>query len=259
MTEEGKSLGALLVVKDISRQETAESTQSEFLSHVAHEIRSPLNTIKSYTELLMDGDVNGQVTQREFYNVITLETERLAKLVENLLNISKIEMGGLSIRKGMVRPLKLIDNCIAAVTSQAVQKDIEIKKILPDNLPSLDIDKDLIEVAFLNVIGNAVKYTPEGGKITIHVDEEQDNILFHTKDTGPGINEEDLSHVFDKFYRSSEAHIQEQKGTGLGLSLSKEIVHLHGGDLRAESTVGAGSCFTIVMPTQTEDLQRIFK
>jgi PAS domain S-box-containing protein len=253
----GDNIGDLIVIRDITAQVMAEQARSEFLSHAAHEIRSPLTTIKAYTSMLLDGDVKDQETEKEFYNVITMETDRLAKLIEDLLNISKIEMGSLTLKKGMVKPLNLIENCIAAVMSQAAQKNIEIQKLLPDSLSPLDVDKNLMEVALLNCISNSVKYTPEGGSITILAEEHPDRTLFSIKDTGPGISEKDQLHIFDKFYRSADESIQEQKGTGLGLSLTKEIINHHGGDISVESTVGAGSTFTIALPRET-DFERMF-
>ena len=254
---EGDNIGDLIVIRDITAQVMAERARSEFLSHAAHEIRSPLTTIKAYTSMLLDGDVKDQETEKEFYNVITMETDRLAKLIEDLLSISKIEMGSLTLKKGMVKPLNLIENCIAAVMSQAAQKKIEIQKLLPDSLSPLDVDKNLMEVALLNCISNSVKYTPDGGSITISAEEHPDRTLFTIKDNGPGISEKDQAHIFEKFYRSDDESIQEQKGTGLGLSLTKEIITHHGGEISVESTVGAGSTFTIALPRET-DFERMF-
>jgi signal transduction histidine kinase len=136
-------------------------------------------------------------------------------------------------------------------------RKIEVHKLLPDSLSPLDLDKNLMEVALLNCISNAVKYTPAGGSITIAAEEQPDRTLFTIKDTGPGISETDQLHIFDKFYRSDDESIQEQKGTGLGLSLTKEIINHHGGDISVESTVGAGSTFTIALPRET-DFERMF-
>ena len=186
-----------------------------------------------------------------------METDRLAKLVEDLLNISKIEMGSLSLNKGMVKPLNLIENCIAAVMSQAAQKKIEIKKLLPDSLSPLDVDKNLMEVALLNCFSNAVKYTPEGGTITVIAEEHNDRTLLTIRDTGCGISEDEVLHIFDKFYRSNDESVQKEKGTGLGLSLTKEIITLHGGEISVESTPGVGSSFTIVLQRDA-NFERIF-
>ena len=255
--EEGDSTGELIVIKDITAQVMAEQARTEFLSHAAHEIKSPLSTIKAYTSMLLDGDVKNPEAEKEFYNVITMETDRLAKLVEDLLNISKIEMGSLSLNKGMVKPLNLIENCIAAVMSQAAQKKIEIKKLLPDSLSPLDVDKNLMEVALLNCFSNAVKYTPEGGTITVIAEEHNDRTLLTIRDTGCGISEDEVLHIFDKFYRSNDESVQKEKGTGLGLSLTKEIITLHGGEISVESTPGVGSSFTIVLQRDA-NFERIF-
>jgi signal transduction histidine kinase len=157
----------------------------------------------------------------------------------------------------MVKPLNLVENCIAAIMSQAVQKKIEIKRLLPDSLSPLDVDKNLMEVALLNCFSNAVKYTPEGGTITVIAEEHNDRTLMTVRDTGCGISEDEANHIFDKFYRSSDESVQKEKGTGLGLSLTKEIINLHGGEISVESTVGAGSAFTISLPRST-DFERIF-
>jgi PAS domain S-box-containing protein len=255
--EKGDSTGELIVIKDITAQVMAEQARSEFLSHAAHEIKSPLSTIKAYTSMLVDGDVKNPETEKEFYNVITMETDRLAKLIEDLLNISKIEMGALSLNKGMVKPLNLIENCIAAVMSQVTQKKIEINKLLPDSLSPLDVDKNLMEVALLNCFSNAVKYTPEGGSMTVIAEEHNDRTLLTIRDTGCGISEDEVLHIFDKFYRSNDESVQKEKGTGLGLSLTKEIISLHGGEISVESTVGVGSSFTIVLPRDA-NFERIF-
>jgi two-component system sensor histidine kinase VicK len=245
------NLGDLLIMSDVTSQTMAEQARAEFLTHVAHELCSPLSTIKSYTELLMNGDVQDLETQKEFYNVITMETDRLAKLIEDLLNISKIEMGSLSLKKGLVKPVNLLDSCVAAVMSQGVNKNIQIEKLYPDSLSPLDIDKGLMGVALHNILSNALKYTPEGGKISILAEEESAHTLLHIRDTGCGMSEEDLQHIFDKFYRSDDEQVQQQKGTGLGLALTREIITLHGGTIQVESTVGEGSCFSISLSKET--------
>ncbi len=254
---EGDNAGELLVLSDVTSQTMAEQARGEFLAHVAHELRSPLSTIKSYTELLMDGDVQDLETQKEFYNVITMETDRLAKLIEDLLNISKIEMGSLSLKKGLVKPVNLLDSCVAAVMSQAVSKKIQIEKLYPDSLSPLDVDKDLMGVAIHNIFSNALKYTTEGGKISVQAEEEPEHTLLHIRDTGCGMSEEDLQHIFEKFYRSDDEQVQQQKGTGLGLALTREIITLHGGTIQVESTVGEGSCFSITLPKET-NFERMF-
>lgn len=253
----GDSNGELIVIKDITAQVLAEQARSEFLSHAAHEIKSPLNTIKAYTSMLLEGEVKDQETEKEFYNVITMETDRLAKLIEDLLNISKIEMGSLTLNKGLVKPLNLVENCIAAVMSQATHKKIAIKKLLPDSLSPLDVDKNMMEVALLNCFSNAVKYTPEGGTITVLAEEHNDRTLFTIRDTGCGIREDEVLHIFEKFYRSQDEYVQKQNGTGLGLSLTKEIISLHGGEISVESTVGVGSSFIIALPRNAH-FERIF-
>jgi len=251
------TFGVLVVIKDISAQLLAEQAQSEFISSVVHEIKSPLNTIKSYTEVLMDGDVTDRETEKEFYNIITLETDRLAKIIENLLNISKIEMGSIDAKKSITKPTRIMLNCIDAVRAQAERKHISLQETVPENLSSINIDRDLMEIAVMNIMSNAVKYTPEGGKVFVSAEEQEGHMLFHIRDTGCGIAEDDQPKIFEKFFRASSKEVQDEKGTGLGLALSREILILHGGNISVNSTVGEGTLFTLTIPKET-DFTKLF-
>ncbi|MBI5740467.1 MAG: PAS domain S-box protein [Nitrospirae bacterium] len=247
--------GNILSAKDITVQKIAQQNQSDFIAHVSHELRTPLNTIKSYVEMLMDDEVSSRETKLEFYNTINEETDRLARLINNLLNISKIEMGSLMINRDMVKPREFFEDIFKSVENQAVVKGIKREFILPDKLSSLVIDKDLARVAILNLLGNAIKYTPEGGAITFKAEEDEDHIRIDIADTGYGISEDELPHIFDKFFRSSDEKIKAQTGNGLGLALSREIIRLHDGEIAVASEVGRGTHFTLTLPK--EDSPRI--
>lgn len=245
---EGTIIGKVVSVRNITTQKSAERAKHEFVAHVAHELRAPLTTIKSYNEMLMDGEIDELETQKEFYNTINEETDRLARLIQNLLNISKIEMGSLTLDGGLVKTDWLVTDCIAAVEAPAQKKHITIEKNLPDQWPSLVGDKELLKVAIINILGNAVKYSPENRTITFSLKEEDHTVIFDVIDQGYGISEEDLPHVFDKFYRSADSHIAEQTGSGLGLAMTSEIIRLHGGEVEVKSTPGEGTHFSIKLP-----------
>ncbi len=247
---EGTVTGKIILVENISNEKLAEKAQQNFIAHVTHELFTPLTTIKSYNEMLMTGEVQEGDTQREFFNTILEETDRLQRLIENLLNISKIEMGGLTLDRGLVKSDWLVHDCIAAIETVARKKHIALEKYLPDIFPSLFGDKELLKVAIINVLGNAVKYTPEHGKISFALGDTDGMATFEIRDNGYGIGEEDLPHIFSKFYRSKDPRVVEQTGSGLGLGISSEIISLHGGKIYARSAPGKGTHFTISLPKE---------
>jgi len=247
---DGTGTGRMILVEDITNEKLAEKAKKEFVAHVTHELYTPLTTIKSYNEMLVTGEVRDPEMQTEFYNTILEETDRLQRLIENLLNISKIEMGSLTLQRGLVKSDSLVKDCVAAIETQARRKSITIEKLLPDNFPSLFGDKDLLKVAIINILGNAVKYTPENGSITFSLFEKDGAAVFDVADTGYGIAEEDLPHIFDKFYRSKDPNIADKTGSGLGLGITSEIVHLHGGEILVESEPGQGTRFSVRIPRE---------
>jgi signal transduction histidine kinase len=240
----------MIRVDDITNERLAENAKKEFVAHVTHELYTPLTTIKSYNEMLVTGEVHDAEMQTEFYNTILDETDRLQKLIENLLNISKIEMGSLTLERGLVKSDWLVKDSVAAIEALARKKSITIDKVLPDNFPSLFGDKELLKVAIINLLGNAVKYTPENGSITFSFFEEDGAAVFDVADTGYGISEEDLPHIFEKFYRSKDHRVLDKTGSGLGLGITSEIVRLHGGEIVVESEPGEGTRFAVRIPRE---------
>ena len=240
--------GKMISIRNITIAKMAEESQQQFIAHVAHELRTPLTNIKSYSEMLMDGEVTDREMQREFYNTINAETDRLASLVHTLLNISKIEMGSMTVNKGLVRTDWFVDGCLLAIEATARDKHLTIERRMPDNFPSLLADKELLQGAIINVLGNALKYTPEHGKITFAISDQDEAVAFEVIDSGYGIAAEDLPHIFEKFYRSNDNNITAQKGSGLGLAITAEIVHLHGGHIDVQSHAGVGTHVTVRIP-----------
>jgi PAS domain S-box-containing protein len=251
LIDSGQELtGKMITIRNITAAKAAEESQQQFIAHVAHELLTPLTNIKSYSEMLMDGEVTDREMQREFYNTINEETSRLSRLIHTLLNIAKIEMGSLTINKALVRTDWFLEGCLAAIEATARDKNLTIEKRMPDYFPSLLADKELLQGAIINILGNALKYTPEQGKITFAISDQDKAVTFEVSDTGYGIAAEDLPHVFEKFYRSRNKEITAQMGSGLGLAITAEIVRLHGGHIDMQSEVGVGTHVTIRIPKE---------
>lgn len=255
LDDEKAPIGKMFTFTNITAARLAENAKQEFIAHVAHELMTPLTNIRSYSEMLMDGEIDDPEMQKEFYNTINEQTGRLSNLIKNLLNISKMEMGSLTIEKGLVRTDWFVEDCLSSIEASARDKNISIERNLPDTFPSLLADKDLLKAAVINILGNAVKYTPEKGKISFGISEQDKMVTFDVIDTGYGIAEDELSKIFEKFFRSENPQVTEQVGSGLGLAITSEIVRLHGGDITVESQLGKGTHFAIKIPKEEYSLE----
>ena len=252
--DDGTPIGKMISIKDITHEKLGEKTMNDFVTQLSHELRTPLTTITAYNEMLMDGEIQDPEVKKEFYNTIKDETNRLTQLIHNLLNMSKIEMGGLTFNKELVRTDWLFQDCINAAEAAAHKKQIKVEKLMPDDFPTLVGDKEQLKVAINNVLNNAVKYTPENGSITFSLNESDQHVIFEISDTGYGISKEDRPRIFDKAYRSSEPRIAEQPGSGFGLAITEAIINHHGGTLEVESDPGKGTHITIRIPQEAYDL-----
>jgi two-component system phosphate regulon sensor histidine kinase PhoR len=237
--------GVVAVLHDMTREKEVAEMKNDFVSNVSHELRTPLASIKAYVEMLIDGEADDERTRREFYDVIQGESNRLSRLIDNILNISRIESGLVKISKQAQSVSAILKDAIDVISPQAKGKSIQIVEKLTPLFYQTIADKDMLYQAVLNLLSNAIKYTPENGTITVEntVDEAKKTVITRISDTGVGIPPKDLPFVFDKFYRA-EANNHMAKGTGLGLSLVKHIVEtVHKGRMFVESNVGKGSCF----------------
>jgi two-component system, OmpR family, phosphate regulon sensor histidine kinase PhoR len=229
----------------MTKEKEVAEMKNDFVSNVSHELRTPLASIKAYIEMLIDGEADDEKTKREFYEVIQNESNRLSRLIDNILNISRIESGLVKINKQPQSLTVILKEAIEVISPQAKGKEISLLEQLTPVFYQTVADRDMLYQAVLNLLSNAVKYTPEGGQITIQteVDEAKKLVSARISDTGVGIPPKDLPFVFDKFYRV-EANNRMAKGTGLGLSLVKHIVEtVHRGRIFVESTQGKGSTF----------------
>lgn len=248
--ESARSAGVVAVLRDATREREAAQAKNDFVSGVTHELRTPLSSIKAYVEMLVDGEATDEKTRREFYEIIQGEAERLSSLIDNILNISRIESGLVKIDRKPASPMLIAERALEVIQSQAKMKGIEIRKELLPALFQVTADHELLYQVILNLLSNAVKYTPEGGTVTVRteVDESRKVLVLKVIDNGAGIPEKDLPHLFEKFYRV-ERNNGMAKGTGLGLPLVKRVIeHDHGGRVFVESAEGRGSTFGFELP-----------
>lgn len=264
---EGRVLGAVVVLRDISKEKEIDRMKSEFISVVSHELRTPLTAIRNAVDIVLEetaGAINE--TQRKFLFMANRNVDRLSGIISELLDISKIESGKINID---FKPLDLcapLDMTIASLTCRTEEKSILIHKEIPSNLPQAYGDPDKLEQVFINLLDNAIKFTPEGGHVYVLAKgHELDNDFMEVSvsDTGIGIGPDELEKIFDRFYQVGESLTREIKGTGLGLAIVKGLVEAHGGHLWVESEVGKGSRFTFTIPkysperiTWIKELQR---
>jgi len=242
--------GYLWTVRDITQQKLAEKMRSEFINMATHELRTPLANIKAYAETLGDLEEGDTEIQKEFCNTINSEATRLARFVDDLLSVGSMEMGSLSIERHPVDTLRMIDEVVEKVQPLIEEKSITFDLEVPAKLPELRADKDKLVAAIVNLLGNAVKYSPPGRNVGLKVKVADDYLQIDVEDTGFGIAEEELPKVFDKFFRSGDQRVLKETGSGLGLSLVREIAKLHGGEATVTSELNMGSTFSITLPVQ---------
>lgn len=251
--EEGKVQGIVVVLHDVTREKEVSQMKNDFVSHVSHELKTPLASITAYSEMLVDGEADDEETRKEFYTVIQSQAQRLNRLIEDILNVSRIESGLIKISKEPASLTILIEDQMQMIRGFAEEKNITIVGQRPIVYDQVSVDKDMISQVIVNLLSNAVKYTPPGGRVTVEteVDATADIVRVTVTDTGVGIPPDEVERVFDKFYRVG-ANKKQAKGTGLGLNLVKQIVEkVHSGRVFVTSEVGVGSTFGFELPLAT--------
>jgi two-component system phosphate regulon sensor histidine kinase PhoR len=248
--DNGQVCGVVAVLHDITREKEISQMKNEFVSHVSHELKTPLASITAYAEMLVDGEAADEETRGEFYSIIQAQAQRLNRLIEDILNISRIESGLVKVNKTPASMMLLIRDAVQMIRSYAAEKKLTINEQAPIVFDQVYVDKDMISQVLINLLSNAVKYTPTGGSITIgmEVEESEEKVRIIITDTGVGIPAAEVDRVFDKFYRV-ETNNKCAKGTGLGLNLVKQIVEkVHDGRVFVTSKVGEGSTFGFELP-----------
>lgn len=251
--------GAVAVLHDITREKEISQMKNDFVSHVSHELKTPLASITAYSEMLADGEANDEETRKEFYSIIQNQAKRLNRLIEDILNTSRIESGLIKVSKQTVSLTMLIEEQLQMIKSYAEGKNIEVIGQKPIVFDQVYVDKDMMSQVIINLLSNAIKYTPSGGSVRVEmeVNEVESLVRVSVIDTGVGIPEDEIAHVFDKFYRVG-ANKKQAEGTGLGLNLVKQIVEkVHDGRVFVTSQVGVGSTFGFELPLATRQAARV--
>jgi len=238
--------GALMLFHDLTRLRRLETVRRDFIANISHELRTPISSLKVLTETLQDGAIEDSSIAQDFLGKINAEVDRLAQMVNELGQLSRIENGDISPRMVAIDVGEVIRRAADRLRMQVERKELSLLENVPAGLPKALAGKDQIEQVMVNLIHNALKFTSRGGKITLSVRADGNYILVSIADTGEGISAEDLPRIFERFYKVDKA--RSGSGTGLGLAIARHIVEAHGGKIWVESIEGRGSTFTFSLP-----------
>ncbi|MGB9814041.1 MAG: two-component system histidine kinase PnpS [Thermovenabulum sp.] len=248
MKREDKSAGFILILHDITKEQKLEEMRREFVANVSHELRTPLTTIKSYTETLLDGALKDDQVSWQFLNVINEEADRMTRIVNDLLELSRLDNKEVRFNKSAINLAYVLSSAVSKMRVNADKKGVKLFWEIKEDAPLCFADSDKMEQVFQNILSNAIKYTPSGGSITVRLWDEDNYVFTSVKDTGIGIPKEDLPRIFERFYRVDKTRSREFGGTGLGLSIAKEIVKAHEGEIEIKSEVGKGTEVIVKIP-----------
>ncbi len=244
---------AMIFIEDVTQQRLADQSQGAFIAQATHELRTPLTTIRLYAEEAVEAGSDDEQIRDKALNVINAETRRLERIVGDMLCVAEIEAGSLSIRTETMRTENLFAELEEDYAMQAKDKSIELVFDMPPKFPSIQADRDRLGQALHNLVGNAIKYTPAGGRVEVKVHfAENDAMTVLVIDSGIGIDESQQERIFERFCRADDRRIAQVTGSGLGLALARQIARLHGGDVTVESAIDQGSTFTLTIPGSQE-------
>lgn len=250
--------GLVCVLTDVTEQEKTEQERREFVSNVSHELRTPLTSIKSYSEALSDGAWQDNDIAPQFINVIQSETNRMIRMIGNLLDLSKLDGGQIKPEMELLDYKRVMNHILDRfefmLKGGQVKKGFSIVRDFTTNDIYIEMDQDRMTQVIDNIVNNAIKYSPDGGVITVSVQESHDMVTTSISDQGLGIPQKDLPHLFERFYRVDKARSRDRGGTGLGLAISKEVIDLHGGKIWVDSREDEGSTFFFELPYESFDL-----
>jgi len=248
----GESIGALIVLRDVTQLRHLETVRSDFVANVSHELKTPITSIKGFVETLLSDDWNHDPETRRFLDIINQQAGRLNAIIDDLLTLSRLEQKDGRVMTEESSLVPIIESAIYLCQLQAAKKNIRIDMACPPDL-TLPVNGPLLEQALVNLIINAVKYSEPNRKVLVLAEKVQQHVVIYVKDEGFGIEHKHLDRLFERFYRVDTARSRKLGGTGLGLSIVKHIVQAHKGTIRVESKVGAGSTFIITLPVGTEN------
>ncbi len=245
--------GAIVLIHDVTEQRRTDEMRREFVANVSHELRTPLTNIKSYAETIVaSGDELPSELRTNFMGVIVNETDRMTRIVQDLLTLSRFDYGKMDMNVTLFAFSKAVLNVSRAVSLDAQNHGHALTVDVPEQLPMVNGDRERIEQVVMNIVSNAIKYTPDGGKIELTAGVDGETVWLKVRDNGIGIPEKDLPRLFERFYRVDKARSRQSGGTGLGLSIAKEILGQHQGDITIDSVYGEGTIVTITLPAAAQ-------
>ncbi|GGN48986.1 two-component system histidine kinase PnpS [Oceanobacillus indicireducens] len=238
--------GVVLVLHDITELKKLESMRKDFVANVSHELRTPITSIKGFSETLLDGNLDDKEAVSQFLEIIYHESNRIQILIEDLLSLSRLESDNFKLVLHKINALELVESLMPALTYKAERKDISFTTEVEDI--QFKADKDRITQVIINLVNNALNYTPARGDVSLRIYKEDELVKIEVCDTGIGIPEKDLPRVFERFYRVDKARARDSGGTGLGLAIVKHIVEVHEGEILIDSEADQGTTITVCLP-----------
>ena len=236
----------LLLFQNLTTQRKLETVRRDFVSNVSHELRTPLASLKALTETLQEGALTDPPAAQRYLSQMDDEIDNLTQMVQELLELSRIESGKVPLEKKRVTPLQVLEPAVRRMALQAQRSSLALSIDCADTLPMIEVDSNRLQQVLVNLIHNAIKFTLPGGSIVVSAVAQEHEVVFSVRDTGIGIPPDDLSRIFERFYKADRA--RSSGGTGLGLSISRHLVQAHGGKIWAESRLGEGSTFSFSIP-----------
>jgi len=244
----GEPVGAVAVLRDVTQERRREAYQKEFVAGVSHELRTPLSLIQGYTEALQDGVAQDEAERQEYLKIILEESQRLMSLVQDLLDLNRLELNQLSLNRQVLDLEAIIDETVRKFRPLAQEKEIKLKAALPPETPQVWADPLRIRQVLTNLVTNALRHTPQDGEVILGVKVLGRQVEIWVKDSGPGISETEQQLVWERFYRVEKDRSRDSGGTGLGLAIVRRLIEAHGGQVGVESTPGSGSRFYFTLP-----------
>ncbi|MRH42886.1 PAS domain-containing protein [Aquibacillus halophilus] len=241
--------GAVLVFHDITELKRSEQTRKDFVANVSHELKTPMTSIRGFAETLLDGAMEEEELREQFLTIILNESQRLQTLVHDLLELSKLEHDELKLNRKLINISSLLDDILPIVSHQAQQKNITFNTTVKNTI-EIVADPERLKQVFINLINNAINYTPNNGNISLSIETIDMFVRIIVSDNGIGISEESRDRIFERFYRVDKARSRNTGGTGLGLAIVKHIVEAHQGSIKVESKIDKGTTFCILLPKQ---------
>jgi two-component system phosphate regulon sensor histidine kinase PhoR len=245
---DGEVGGAVMVLHDITDLRRLERARRDFIANVSHEFKTPLTAIQGFAETLLHGALDDEQNRVRFLEIIRTHAARLGTLTDELLKLARIEAGKMSMEMRPVEAAEFLPACVETARIHAAPRNISLECDCPLDLPRVKGDPGALQEIFQNLLDNAVRYTPAGGRIKVQALHRKSELVFSVADSGIGIPKAEQERIFERFYRVDAARSRESGGTGLGLAIAKHLVEAHGGHIEVESEVGRGSTFSVTLP-----------